>query len=43
VRRGLATVIRRLGGPGASMRAARVAVELMDSKMSRGDKTCLLD
>ena len=43
VRRGLATVIRRLGGPGASRRAARVAVELMDSKMSRGDKTCLLD
>jgi lipid-A-disaccharide synthase len=32
VRRGLATVIRRLGGPGASARAARVAVELMDSK-----------
>ena len=29
VRRGLATVIRRLGGPGASRRAARVAVELM--------------
>ena len=43
VRRGLATVIRRLGGPGASTRAARVAVELMDSKMSRGDKACLLD
>ena len=31
VRRGLATVIRRLGGPGASARAARVAVELMTS------------
>jgi len=31
VRRGLATVIRRLGGPGASRRAARVAVELMTS------------
>jgi len=29
VRRGLATVIRRLGGPGASARAARVAVELI--------------
>jgi lipid-A-disaccharide synthase len=29
VRRGLATVIRRLGGPGASHRAAQVAVELM--------------
>jgi lipid-A-disaccharide synthase len=43
VRRGLATVIRRLGGPGASARAARVALELMESKMSRGDKTCLLD
>jgi lipid-A-disaccharide synthase len=43
VRRGLAEVIRRLGGPGASRRAARVAVELMGSKMSRGDKTCLPD
>ena len=43
VRRGLTTVIRRLGGPGASSRAARVAVELMDQKMSRGDKTCLPD
>jgi lipid-A-disaccharide synthase len=43
VRRGLATVVRRLGGPGASARAARVAVELMASKMSRGDKTCLPD
>ena len=31
VRRGLATVIRRLGGPGASARAARVAVELITS------------
>jgi lipid-A-disaccharide synthase len=31
VRRGLATVIRRLGGPGASRRAARVAVELITS------------
>ena len=31
VRRGLATVIRRLGGPGASARAARVALELMTS------------
>jgi len=31
VRRGLAAVIRRLGGPGASARAARVAVELMTS------------
>ena len=29
VRRGLATVMRRLGGPGASRRAARVAVELI--------------
>jgi lipid-A-disaccharide synthase len=36
VRRGLATVIRRLGGPGASARAARVAVELMDSKNEPG-------
>ena len=36
VRRGLATVIRRLGGPGASRRAARVAVELMDSKNELG-------
>jgi lipid-A-disaccharide synthase len=32
VRRGLATVIRRLGGPGASRRAAQVAIELMGSK-----------
>jgi lipid-A-disaccharide synthase len=31
VRRGLATVIRCLGGPGASDRAARVAVELITS------------
>jgi lipid-A-disaccharide synthase len=30
--RGLATVIRRLGGPGASRRAARVAVELITSR-----------
>ena len=29
---GLATVIRRLGGPGASHRAAQVAIELMGSK-----------
>jgi lipid-A-disaccharide synthase len=34
VRRGLATVIRRLGGPGASARAARVAVELITSARS---------
>ena len=31
VRRSLATVIRRLGGPGASARAARVALELITS------------
>jgi lipid-A-disaccharide synthase len=31
VRRGLATVIRRLGGPGASKRAARVAMQLITS------------
>jgi lipid-A-disaccharide synthase len=31
VRRGLATVIRRLGGPGASARAAQVALELMEA------------
>ncbi|MFA4904202.1 MAG: lipid-A-disaccharide synthase [Desulfobaccales bacterium] len=31
VRRGLATVIRRLGGPGASARAAKVALELMEA------------
>ena len=31
VRRGLATVIRRLGGPGASRRAAWVAMELITS------------
>jgi hypothetical protein len=29
-------VIRRLGGPGASARAARVAVELMESKNKLG-------
>jgi lipid-A-disaccharide synthase len=34
VRRGLAAVIRRLGGPGASARAARVAVELITSARS---------
>jgi lipid-A-disaccharide synthase len=33
VRRGLAAVVRGLGGPGASRRAARVAVDLMSSKM----------
>jgi lipid-A-disaccharide synthase len=32
VRRELATVIRRLGGPGASRRAARVALALMESR-----------
>jgi lipid-A-disaccharide synthase len=36
VRRALATVIRGLGGPGASARAARVAVELMCSKNEPG-------
>jgi len=29
VRRGLATVIRRLGGPGASRRTAKIALELI--------------
>ena len=29
VQRGLARVVRRLGGPGASRRAAQVALELM--------------
>jgi len=38
VRRGLAAVIRRLGGPGASARAARVAVELMTSARPGEDK-----
>jgi lipid-A-disaccharide synthase len=32
VRRGLATVIRRLGGPGASRRAAGVALELINKR-----------
>jgi lipid-A-disaccharide synthase len=36
VRRGLATVIRRLGGAGASRRAARVAVKLMSSNNEPG-------
>jgi lipid-A-disaccharide synthase len=35
VRRGLATVIRGLGGPGASRRAARVAVALMGSRVGK--------
>jgi lipid-A-disaccharide synthase len=39
VRRGLATVIRRLGGPGASARAARVAVELMESAVGKTKET----
>jgi lipid-A-disaccharide synthase len=39
VRRGLATVIRRLGGPGASARAARVAVELMGSRVGKAKET----
>ena len=43
LRRGLTAVIRRLGGPGASRRAARVAVELLSATMSRADKTCLPD
>ena len=43
VRRGLATVIRRLGGRGPPAAPRRVAVELMGSKMGRGDKTCLRD
>jgi lipid-A-disaccharide synthase len=38
VRRGLATVIKRLGGPGASRRAAWVALELIASrKAERGE------
>jgi lipid-A-disaccharide synthase len=32
VRRGLIQVIQRLGGPGASRRAARVALNLMESR-----------
>jgi lipid-A-disaccharide synthase len=39
VRRGLATVIRRLGGPGASRRAARVAVELMGPAVGKAKET----
>jgi lipid-A-disaccharide synthase len=35
LRRGLAAVIRRLGGPGASRRAARVAVALMGSRVRK--------
>jgi lipid-A-disaccharide synthase len=37
VRRGLARVIRRLGGPGASARAAQVAVGLIDANYNRID------
>jgi lipid-A-disaccharide synthase len=36
IRRGLARVIRRLGGPGASARAARVALELMGAMTEKG-------
>jgi lipid-A-disaccharide synthase len=35
VRRGLATVIRRLGGPGASARAAKVALDLIGSPFGK--------
>jgi lipid-A-disaccharide synthase len=36
LRQGLAAVIRRLGGPGASQRAAEVALELMGSRARKG-------
>ena len=36
LRRGLALVVSRLGGPGASARAAEVALELMASKSGKG-------
>jgi lipid-A-disaccharide synthase len=36
LRRGLAAVIRGLGGPGASRRAAKVALELINSKGGKG-------
>jgi lipid-A-disaccharide synthase len=36
LRRGLTAVIRRLGGPGASRRAAKVALELMGSRAGKG-------
>jgi lipid-A-disaccharide synthase len=39
VRRGLAKVVRRLGGPGASRRAAQVAMELMVSMAGKGKET----
>jgi lipid-A-disaccharide synthase len=39
VRRDLATVIRRLGGPGASRRAALVALELIGFMMGKGKET----
>lgn len=39
LRQGLATVIRRLGGPGASRRAAEVALELMSSRAGKGKES----
>jgi lipid-A-disaccharide synthase len=36
LRRGLRAVIRRLGGPGASRRAAKVALELMGAALGKG-------
>ena len=39
VRRGLVKVIKRLGGPGASHRAARVALALMGSEAGKGEET----
>ncbi len=42
LRRGLAVVTHRLGGPGASRRAAKVALELMGSRAGKGkEPPCL--
>jgi lipid-A-disaccharide synthase len=41
IRQGLARVVSRLGGPGASRRAAQVALELMTATGDKRDNSCL--